>query len=346
MEELNQALDITSGITVGNKFYFKTFWASMGLYCYDMLQQRLRIIEEPRELSEAWDKNSYYGAININQYILFIPYFGKYFVFFDTESEKVIYLERERNSVYFTAIVYDEKVVVFSDKIADIVVIELDDFSHFYPFDGRSFDINLMDNLNVGRKGTKVILPTVYEDCVVEMDLNLYSVEFKKLEKLGMIYNIVISYEDGYIITGDQPVILLWDGMNNYRNINIENEWIRYEKNSWKPLFTNAVIDNGKIYFGAWSYKKFISLDLRNMHIDYLYEMSNKEMSYLSKMGDELLLSIIEEDNPKRNCIYTVQTGVVGFNELKMSDSFKFLGAKREYSKSALHFFIEDVVSS
>ena len=344
MTELNQAIDITAGITVGSKFYFKTFLASMGLFCYDILQQKLQIIEEPRELNEAWVKYSYYGAMKADKYILFIPYFGKYFVFFDTENDNVIYFERERNSVYFTAIEYKEKVFVFSEKIADIIVFELGDFSHFYPFEGRSFDINLMDNLNIARKESKVVLPTQKEDCIVEIDLDLYSVEFKNLEKHGMIYNIVISYEGGYILTGDRPLILLWDGMNNYRDINIGNEWIRYEKNSWRPLFTNAVIDNSKIYFGAWSYKKFISLDLRNMRIDYLYEMSNKEISYLSKMDDELLLSIVEEDNPKRNCIYTAQAGVVGFNKLKMSDSFRFSGAKREYSRSALTFFIDDVV--
>lgn len=342
----NNDLDITTGITVGNKFYFKTFLASMGLYCYDMLQQKLQIIEEPRELNEAWVKYSYYGAIKADKYILFIPYFGKYFVFFDPESGKVFYFEKERNSYYFTAIVYEKKIFVFSDIITDIIVFELDDFSHFYPFEGQVSAINLMDTLNVAKKGSKVVLPTQKEDCVVEIDLNLYSVNYKELERRGIVYNIVLSYEDGYLLTGNQPVILLWDGMNHYREINIGETWIRHETILWKQLFTNAMIRNNKVYFGAWNYKKLISLDLRNMYIDYLYEMSHKEISYLSKMGDELLISIVEDDNPKRNCIYTGQAGVVDFHQLKMRDSFKFPGAKKEYSRSALHFFIEDVVSN
>lgn len=334
---MNQALDITAGITVGSKFYFKPYRASMGLYCYDMLQQKLQIIEEPRELNEAWVKYSYYGAMKADKYILFIPYFGKYFVFLDTESDKVIYFEKERNSVYFTAIEYEEKVFVFSKRIADTIVFDLSDFSHFYPFDGLSSDIELIETLNVGRKGAKVILPTGKKDCIIEMDLNLYSVEYKELERRGIVYNIVLSYEEGYLLTGNQPVILLWDGKNDYRDISIGNEWIRHEKIPWDYLFTNAIIHNNKIYFGAWNYKKLISLDLKNMQIDYLYEMSNKEISYLSKMGDEFLISIVEEDDPKRNCIYTAQAGVVGFHQLKMRDSFKFPGATKEYSRLAFH---------
>lgn len=346
MAELNQALDITAGITVGNKFYFKTCLTSMGLYCYDMLLQNLRTIEEPKELNEAWVQCAYFGSIKADKYILFFPFFGKHFVFLDTESDKVIYFEKERNSFYTVAVEYEKKVFVFSKKIADIIVFDLSDFSYFYPFDGWSSAITLAETSNIGKNGTKVVIPTEKEDCVVEIDLNSYSVEYKELERRGIIYDIVLSYEDGYILAGNYPVILLWDGKNNYRDINIENKWIKHEITSGDSLFTNAVIQDGKVYFGARDYKKFISLDLKNMQIAYLYEKLDKEIIFLSKMGNEVLLSVIEENKSKKNCTYTEKTGVVDFDKFEMKDSFKFLGAKREYSRSALRFFIEDVVSS
>lgn len=347
MEELNQALDIISGITVGNKFYFKTYLTGMGLYCYDMLLQNLQIIEEPKELNEAWVQCSYFGSIKADKYVLFIPYMGKYFVFLDTESDRVIYFEKERNSLYAAAVEYENKVFVFSKRISDTIVFDLSDFSHFYPFDGWSSTIALIENSNIGKNGTKVIIPTEKEDCVVEIDLNSYSVEYKELERHGIIYNIVLSYDGGYILAGNYPVILLWDGKNNYRDINIEKEWIKHEITPWNSLFTNAVIQNGKVYFGAWNYKKFISLDLKNMQIAYLHEILDKEVLFLSKMGNEVLLSVVEEENkPKKNCTYTDKSGVVSFNKFQMKDSFRFPGAKREYSRVALRFFIEDLLNS
>jgi len=345
MTGFNKVLDIPAGITVGDKFYFKTYRATLGLYCYNMSQKKLQIIEEPKELNAAWERYSYCGAIKADRYIVFIPYFGKHFVFLNTENDQVLYFKKCKNSVYYTAVEYEKKVFVFSEKIEDTVVFELNDFSYSYPFEGQSSETKLLGGINVGIKNSKVILTTDKPDCVAQVDLELCSVEYKMLENRGMFYNLVVPYKEGYILTGDQPVILLWDGMKKYRYVSLE-KWVRQEKIPWKHFFTNALTHNNKVYFGPLNYKKFISLDLDNMQVEYLYEMQYKEISYLSEMCDGILLSIVEDDEPKRNCIYTDNGSVFDCNAFELNDSFKFSGSQKEYSRVALRFFLEDVKNS
>lgn len=340
----NKTLDITSGVTVKNKLYFKTYRAAPGLYCYDMLTKNLQVIEEPLEINAAWDKYSYNGAEKVDKYILFIPYFGKHFIFLNIENNQVIYFQKEKNAIYYTAVEFEKKVFVFSEKIEDTIVFDLNDFSHSYPFESQSYRIKL-SCAQVGMTESKVIISTEEPDCIAEIDLNICSVCYKDIEKRGVHYNLVIPYEDGFILTGDQQVILLWDGEENCKFINLVEEGARQEI-PWKALFTNAVVVNDKVYFGPFNYKSLVSLDLKKMIVDYLYEMQGQEMASLIEMDKSLLLSVIEDDMPKKNMIYKYDGSMDDYNRLELNERFKFPGAQKEYSNVALKYFIEDILNN
>lgn len=342
MDRYNNVLDMTTGITVKDKLYFKTYRAFPGLYCYDILQKKMYVIDEPRELNASWKRYSYNGASKADKYIIFIPYYGNYFIFLNTENNEILYFEKKKNSVYYDAAEYEQRVFVFADRIENIIVFDLKNFSYYYPFEKQSFSVLLLC-AKAGVKESTVIITTEKADYIAEIDLKLCRVHYKNIKERGIHYNIVITYKDGYILAGDKPTILLWDGKENYQYIDLEEKWIRHDEIAWKMLFTNAIILNKKVYFGPLNYKKMVSLDLENMQVEYCYEVQKNEIASLIKIGNEILLSSIEDDEPRRNQIYTEGGKIIEGTAFEMNDSIKLSGSEMEYSGKALKYFLEDI---
>ena len=341
-----KAIDIVNWINVDDKLYFKSYRGMPGLFCYDISLKKLSIVAEPREVYHDWKKYGYStGVGKVNKYVVFAPYYAKKFIVLNTENMEVLCFENQKSDLYVNSVEYDDKLIIFANKIEDSVIFDSKSLSFKYPFSHQVSSINIRSAGCINRKGSKVVISTERKDCVAEIDLESCTVNIRPLSEQNIIYNMVISWGDNYILTGDRPLLVLWNGNDKVEILKLDQQWMRPKVIPWPDLFSGAVIKDTKAYLCPHNYKMLTSLDLEKKEIEYLYEIEEKEHANINELPKGLLLSIVENEHPKRNCLYRYDGKVENCTEFDFRDEFKLSGAGIEYSRKALQYFIDDLIS-
>mgnify|MGYP007098663545 CR=1 FL=1 len=342
---IHKTIDIVSWVNINNKLYFKSYRGMPGLFCYDILYKKLELIKEPAEVYRSWEKYGYSTGIgSINKYVVFAPHNAKKFIVLNTESMEILSFDKKRLAVYTASVEYDGKLIIFAKKLSDSVVFDSRSLLFEYPFSSQPSSIETRLVGCVKRKGKRVILSTQHKDCVAEIDLESYCVNIRFLKELDIVYNMVILCGDNYILTGDKPLLVIWDGTAKTETLKLDSSWMRPQTIPWPDLFFGAVIKEEKAFFCPQNYKMLTCFDLTTKKIEYLYEMEEKEHACMNELPEGLLLSIIEEDSPKRNCLYRYDGRAEDCTIFDFKDEFKLSGASIEYSRKALQYFIDDLI--
>lgn len=343
---ISKTIDIVNWINIDEKLYFKSYRSVPGLFCYDILLKKLSIIAEPDEIYRSWQKYGYSSGVGrVNKYVVFAPYYAKKFIVLNTENLEVLSFDSRRAAVYVDAVEYNDKLFVFAEKITDSVVFDSRTFLFEYPFSSQFLSIGISSAGCSNRKGTKVTIPIQEKDCIAEIDLESYDVNIRILGELNIDYNIIIPCGDGYILTGNKSLINIWDGNDKVETLELEQRWLRPQTIQWPDLFCGAILKDDKVFLCPHNYKMLTALNLTTRKIEYLYEMGEKEHANMNELPEGLLLSVVEDDNSKRNCLFSYDGKVSNCTEFDFRDEFKLSGANIEYSRRALQYFIDDLIS-
>ncbi len=342
----NKAMDIPKLVELNGKYYFKPYRSRAGMYCYDCKNESFNIVEEPIEIIRDWEKYYYgTGSGTIGKYVVFAPYYGKEFVILNTENEEIIRYENTKRGVYISAVLYNDDLYIFSEKIADTVVFSKDKMIPEYPFSYLSRDMMIRPSGSEILRDGRLIVAAQTDDMLVCIDLISKKVSNIELDKIGVSYNIVVPIKNRYILAGNRPYLYQWDG-KNIKNIGeLDPKWMRGDKIPWPYMFSRYLRVGNKVYFSPENYQMFVAYNEESKEIEYIYEMEDKEIATISNTYMGIVLSVVENDDSKKNYLYTDKNEIEIFDRFDFRDDFRLRGQMREYSKNALVFFLEDIVA-
>lgn len=340
-------VDVNNWAEIDGKLYFKSYQMIPDTFCFDMERDELEALEE--NTPEIWSRYAYFRTTSINNYVAFLPYYGKYFSIYDTVKRVFTYVKKETDANYRSSVVYKNKLFAFPDgDLKNIAVLNSDTLTVQYPFlhETKMGRGNQYGEICIDEQYAYICLED--EDKLLKLNLDTYSYECVELIKTNSVYGIIIKRNDKFYLAGNHKFILCWDGKCGFRQIDIKDGALRGEKIKWTQLFSDVIAIKDNLYFAPLNYNAVICLNTLKNDIKVIYLQEN-DMAItwgVRNYKDSIYICWVDISGRAINSNIISETGKVIEKDLfELTDKIDLCMYGYEYSEYALKIFISNIVN-
>lgn len=258
---------------------------------------------------EKYDYPDYrllYGkSLNANDGIIVVPYHAKNVILFNTSHRTIDFIDLETYGNFSDACVYKEWIYLFGDEKISRV-----DFRNrkleFLQGDDEIYSspIYIKDNV--------AYINSVKEDEIFCYDLDENKLDRLNLPKRNAHYGTVTGYDQYIVLTGENPIITLYDLKNGaIETIDFSREGSLRDNTVDSFAFCRSDVVGRRIIFSPAKCNSVISLDMESKNVKQLLTIHDDERnaSYIG-VNNQKGYMIIE----KKDLMYEVSRQYVMLN--------------------------------
>lgn len=347
LERGKKRMNISRWVQKDNRIYFKNFQGYVGTYYYDLNEDRIDILPENRDRNEGM--SDYFAVCQIEQNVVFIPYYGRDFVIYNIKDNSFKYLQKKENVTYRSCVQCNGKLWVFPEEsIRDVAILIVDEMSLYYPFKEDKDDCCFNLHSDVSWDGEAIYCCTKEEGTVVKIDTNNYGWEKKKVGSTDTLYATIIKVPNGFYLSGEEDNITYWaeDGkVEKYRlpEVALQDE----EKFVWHARFSDCIMLNDFIIFAPLYCRSVISFNVNTKEMKAIYNCDKGIHSWgLSYFRDKVHVTLRDVETTIKSHLLLDENGAIETNLFNLPEDIDLCFLGYEFSENALKTFIKKLVNS